>query len=121
VLDEQGELVGFGREGELYVGGPGLARGYLQRPGLTASRFVPDPFALVPGQRLYRTGDRVSPGVEGTLDYLGRLDFQLKLRGFAWSWAKSKRASPSSPRCAKPPWWCARRRRRAAGGLRHPA
>ncbi|WP_153788945.1 amino acid adenylation domain-containing protein [Pseudomonas sp. EMN2] len=82
VLDEQGELVGFGREGELYVGGPGLARGYLQRPGLTASRFVPDPFALVPGQRLYRTGDRVSPGVEGTLDYLGRLDFQLKLRGF---------------------------------------
>lgn len=82
VLDEQAELVGFGREGELYVGGPGLARGYLQRPSLTASRFVPDPFASAPGQRLYRTGDRVSPGVQGTLDYLGRLDFQLKLRGF---------------------------------------
>ncbi|WP_460420739.1 non-ribosomal peptide synthetase [Pseudomonas sp. ZL2] len=81
-LDEAGEMAGFGCEGELYVGGPGLARGYLQRPGLTASRFVPDPFAKEPGQRLYRTGDRVSAGVDGCIDYLGRLDFQLKIRGF---------------------------------------
>lgn len=81
-LDTQGELAGFGREGELYVGGLGLARGYLQRPSLTASRFVPDPFARQPGQRLYRTGDRVSAGIDGGLDYLGRLDFQLKIRGF---------------------------------------
>ncbi|WP_248920521.1 non-ribosomal peptide synthetase [Pseudomonas entomophila] len=82
VLDRDGELAGFGREGELFVGGPGLARGYLQRPSLTASRFVPDPFARTPGERLYRTGDRVSPGTDATLDYLGRLDYQLKLRGF---------------------------------------
>lgn len=75
-------VAGAGREGELYVGGPGLARGYLNRPSLTASRFVPDPFASTPGQRLYRTGDLTSSRSEGLVEYLGRLDFQLKIRGF---------------------------------------
>ena len=82
VLDEQGELVGFGRPGELYIAGAGLARGYLARPSLTASRFLPDPHGAVPGARLYRTGDRVACRPDGVLDYLGRLDFQLKIRGF---------------------------------------
>lgn len=82
VLDEEAELAGIGREGELFIGGPGLARGYLKRPGLTASRFLPDPFATTPGARLYRTGDRVSSLPQGRLDYLGRIDFQLKIRGF---------------------------------------
>lgn len=82
VLDEDAGLAGIGREGELYIGGPGLARGYLKRPGLTASRFLPDPFASTPGARLYRTGDRVSSLAHGVLDYLGRIDFQLKIRGF---------------------------------------
>lgn len=82
VLDEEAGLAGVGREGELFIGGPGLARGYLKRPALTASRFLPDPFASTPGARLYRTGDRVSSLPQGTLDYLGRIDFQLKIRGF---------------------------------------
>ncbi|BAP43370.1 pyoverdine sidechain peptide synthetase [Pseudomonas sp. StFLB209] len=81
-LDEEGALAGFGRAAELFVGGPGLVRGYLNRPALTASRFLPDPFAQAPGQRLYRTGDRVVSSVEGALDYLGRLDFQIKIRGY---------------------------------------
>ena len=82
VLDEQAQLVGFGRPGELFIAGQGLARGYLARPSLTASRFLPDPHGQVPGARLYRTGDLVACRPDGALDYLGRLDFQLKIRGF---------------------------------------
>lgn len=81
VLDRELRPVPDGEEGELYVGGDSVARGYLGAPGLTADRFVPDPDAGAPGQRLYRTGDLVRRGPDGELIFLGRHDGQVKIRG----------------------------------------
>jgi hypothetical protein len=82
VLDQQLQLVPIGVAGELYVGGAGISRNYLNRPSLTAERFVPNPFSKQAGQRLYKTGDQVRYRQDGELEYLGRLDRQVKIRGF---------------------------------------
>lgn len=82
VVDEQLRPVPEGAPGELCIGGPGLAWGYLGHPGLSAERFIPDPLGRSPGARVYRTGDRVRLRPEGVFEFLGRLDQQLKVRGF---------------------------------------
>jgi amino acid adenylation domain-containing protein len=82
VLGADGEPVQDGATGELFLGGAGLARGYLGRPELTAERFVPDSLSGRPGSRLYRTGDLVRRAPGGEIEYLGRADQQVKIRGF---------------------------------------
>jgi amino acid adenylation domain-containing protein len=81
VLDRTLQLVPVGVSGELCIGGAGLARGYLHRPELTRERFVPDPYSDLPGARIYRTGDLVRRKTNGMLEFLGRLDHQVKIRG----------------------------------------
>jgi acyl-coenzyme A synthetase/AMP-(fatty) acid ligase len=82
VCDQPGRQVPTGVPGELYLGGAGVAQGYLDRPELTAEKFVQDPFSGEPGARLYRTGDRVRRLADGTLEFLGRTDTQVKVRGY---------------------------------------
>ncbi|QBR31299.1 MULTISPECIES: non-ribosomal peptide synthase/polyketide synthase [Pseudomonas] len=81
ILGSDLELNPLGAPGELLIGGDGLARGYFQRPSLTAERFVPDPFSKT-GARLYRTGDLTRYRAEGVIEYIGRIDHQVKIRGF---------------------------------------
>lgn len=82
VLGPQLEPVPLGVTDELYIGGDGLARGYLNHPDLTAERFVPDPFSAKPGARLYKTGDLARFLADGKIEYVGRNDFQVKIRGY---------------------------------------
>ncbi|MEH1895039.1 MAG: amino acid adenylation domain-containing protein [Nostoc sp.] len=82
VLDSQLQPVGIGVPGEIYIGGDGLAREYLNRPELTQEKFIPNPFSSQPGDRLYKTGDKVRYLSDGNIEFLGRIDYQVKIRGF---------------------------------------
>jgi len=101
VLDEAWNPVPHGVAGELFLGGVALARGYLGRPDLTADRFVPDACSGLAGERLYRTGDRVRRRTDGTFEYLGRSDGQVKLRGVRIELAEIEEALAALPAVAE--------------------
>jgi acyl carrier protein len=82
LLDGDLRPVPIGVAGELYIGGAGVARGYLNRSDMTAEKFIPDPYSVEPGARLYRTGDLACYLLDGNIEYLGRIDHQVKIRGF---------------------------------------
>ena len=97
ILDADGLEAPDGDEGELYVGGRRIARGYLNRPELTAERFLPDPFSSRPGARMYRTGDQVRRRPDGLLEFRGRLDEQIKIRGYRVELAEVEAALAAHP------------------------
>jgi amino acid adenylation domain-containing protein len=82
ILDQHLQPVPIGITGDLYIGGTGLARGYFNRPAITAENFIPNPFAIEPGSRLYKTGDLARFHIDGSLEFLGRVDNQVKIRGY---------------------------------------
>jgi amino acid adenylation domain-containing protein len=98
LLDRQGRIVPSGQWGEIHIGGPTVGRGYHRNPGLTASRFVADPFAGRPGARMYRTGDLARSRPDGTLEFGGRLDDQVEVRGQRVEPAEIERALATHPR-----------------------
>ncbi len=97
VLNNDHEKVGYGQEGELYIGGSGLARGYLNMSDLTAERFIKDPFNNDPNARLYRTGDLAKIDTDQSLEYLGRIDDQVKIRGFRIELGEIENTLQSNP------------------------
>lgn len=101
ILDSHFQLVPVGVLGELCIGGKGLARGYMNRPGLTAERFIPDSISGEPGARLYRTGDRARYHPDGTIQLVGRVDNQIKIRGFRIELAEIEAALQEHPTVQK--------------------
>jgi len=82
ILNHHLQTVPIGVHGDLYIGGDGLARGYFNQPGVTAEKFIPNPFSLKPGTRLYKTGDLARYKPDGNIEFLGRMDHQIKIRGY---------------------------------------
>jgi amino acid adenylation domain-containing protein len=101
VLDDLLNPTSEGMSGDLYIAGPGLARGYLDQPAATAAFFLPDPFSCFAGARMYRTGDRVRVNLRGELEFLGRTDAQIKVRGFRVEATEIERVLATCPGVAR--------------------